>query len=112
MVGTIESGKDTTQQMVESTVLHVGNVATIITGTIADTVHEIGAFLSESIEAVLGVVESAVNHVGKIAVIITASIARVIGEIGDLATEGFEMVEASRMAHNDRALGRPTPALA
>lgn len=105
MVGTIESGKDTAQQLVESAALHVGTIASIATGAVADTVREVGGILTDAVEAVLGVVESAVNHVGRIAVLITVAVAKIVREVGDLATEGFEMVEASRLARGDhRAL--------
>ncbi|AEF41414.1 hypothetical protein [Hoyosella subflava] len=104
MVGTVETGKDTVQHLVESAINHVGQIFVITTGMITDVIREIGDFIGETLDVLQKLIESAVSHVGQIAVLITRAIAGVIHEIGELISEGFEMIEASKAAYSDRAL--------
>lgn len=107
MVGPVESGKDTVQHLIESAVNHVGSIATIATGLVADLVREIGGFIGETLDVLQNLIESAVKHVGQVAVLITRAVAGIVHEIGEIISEGFEMVEASRAAHSDRETDRP-----
>jgi NADP-dependent 3-hydroxy acid dehydrogenase YdfG len=52
MVGKVESGKDTVQQLVESAAIHVGRITVIITGAVAGVAREIGDWMSEGFEMV------------------------------------------------------------
>lgn len=49
------------------------------------------------------VVESGASRVGKIAMIITGAVRDIAKEIGGFATDVFEMLEASKRAHDDDA---------
>lgn len=50
MVGRIESGKDTIQELTESAATHVGKIAMIITGAVRDIAREAGEWMSDVIE--------------------------------------------------------------
>lgn len=50
MVDSIERNKDLVQELVESTATHVGRIATIITGAVADVAREIGDLVTDGFE--------------------------------------------------------------
>ncbi|WP_299575653.1 hypothetical protein [uncultured Williamsia sp.] len=50
MVGRFERNKDLLQEAVESTATHVGRIATIITGAVADITREIGDLVTDGFE--------------------------------------------------------------
>lgn len=50
MIGKFESNKDLIQELTSSGARHVGNIATIITETIAGVTREIGEFITDAIE--------------------------------------------------------------
>ncbi|GAA2051615.1 hypothetical protein [Williamsia deligens] len=50
MVGRFERNKDLLQEAVESTATHVGRIATIITGAVADITREIGDLVTDGLE--------------------------------------------------------------
>ncbi|MDF0532612.1 hypothetical protein P0W64_17810 [Tsukamurella sp. 8F] len=50
MVGKIERNKDAAQEVVESTAVHVGRIATIISHAVADVTREIGEILTDGFE--------------------------------------------------------------
>lgn len=52
MIGKMESGKDTVQQLVESAAVHVGRITVIITGAVAGVAREVGDWMSEGFEMV------------------------------------------------------------
>ncbi|GGC58193.1 hypothetical protein IEU95_07020 [Hoyosella rhizosphaerae] len=105
-VGAVETGKDNVQELIVSAVNHVGQIAVIATGLLADVVRELGDFLTESLQHVQTLLESAVNHVGQIAVLITRAIAAIVYEIGAIVTDGFDMIDASKTAYQDRGSQR------
>lgn len=50
MVDRIERNKDLVQELVESTATHVGAIATIITGAVADVAREVGDLFTDGFE--------------------------------------------------------------
>jgi hypothetical protein len=50
MVGRFEIGKDTLQELTESTATHVGRIATIVTGAVRDVAREVGDWASDAFE--------------------------------------------------------------
>jgi hypothetical protein len=50
MVGKLEIGKDTAQELAESAATHVGRIATIITGAVREIAHEVGEWASDAFE--------------------------------------------------------------
>ncbi len=50
MIGKFESNKDLIQELTSSGAKHIGNIATIITGTVAEVTPEIGEWITEAIE--------------------------------------------------------------
>jgi hypothetical protein len=50
MVGRLEIGKDTLQVLTESAALHVGRIATIVTGAVREVTHELGEWASDAFE--------------------------------------------------------------
>ncbi|MGV9710687.1 hypothetical protein ACWDTI_08480 [Gordonia sp. NPDC003424] len=50
MVDSIERNKDLIQELVESTATHVGQIATIVTGAVADVAREIGDLITDGFE--------------------------------------------------------------
>ncbi|MGV9412455.1 hypothetical protein ACWDOP_21305 [Nocardia sp. NPDC003693] len=50
MIGKFESNKDLIQELTSSGARHVGNIASIITGTVADVTKEIGDWITDAIE--------------------------------------------------------------
>ncbi|WP_067539164.1 hypothetical protein [Nocardia crassostreae] len=50
MIGKFESNKDLIQELTASGARHVGNIATIITGTVAEVTKEIGDWITDAIE--------------------------------------------------------------
>ncbi|MFC9999722.1 hypothetical protein [Nocardia sp. NPDC127526] len=50
MIGKFESNKDLIQELTSSGARHVGNIATIITGTVAEVTREIGDWITDAIE--------------------------------------------------------------
>jgi len=50
MIGKFEANKDLIQELTSSGARHVGNIATIITGTVADVTREIGEWITDAIE--------------------------------------------------------------
>ncbi|GAA4397929.1 hypothetical protein GCM10023147_33740 [Tsukamurella soli] len=50
MVGKIERNKDAAQEVVESTAVHVGRIATIIAQAVADVTREIGDIVTDGFE--------------------------------------------------------------
>ncbi|MET9213608.1 hypothetical protein [Nocardia sp. NPDC003239] len=50
MVGKFESNKDLVQELTSSGARHVGNIATLITGAVAEVAREIGEFITDAIE--------------------------------------------------------------
>lgn len=50
MIGKFESNKDLIQEMTSSGAKHVGNIAGIITGTVAEVTREIGEWITDTIE--------------------------------------------------------------
>ncbi|MCM6778906.1 hypothetical protein NDR87_36075 [Nocardia sp. CDC159] len=50
MIGKFESNKDLIQEITSSGARHVGNIATIITGTVAEVTREIGEWITDAIE--------------------------------------------------------------
>ncbi|MBB5918888.1 ribosomal protein S17E [Nocardia transvalensis] len=50
MIGKFESNKDLIQELTSSGARHVGNIATIITGTVAEVTREIGEWVTDAIE--------------------------------------------------------------
>ncbi|MEV0251106.1 hypothetical protein AB0H76_31240 [Nocardia sp. NPDC050712] len=50
MIGKFESNKDLIQELTASGARHVGNIASIITGTVAEVTREIGDWITDAIE--------------------------------------------------------------
>ncbi|WP_228805664.1 hypothetical protein [Nocardia higoensis] len=50
MIGKFEANKDLIQELTSSGARHVGNIATIITATVADVTREIGEWVTDAIE--------------------------------------------------------------
>ncbi len=50
MVSKLERNKDAVQEVVESTAVHVGKIATIITHAVADVTREIGEIITDGFE--------------------------------------------------------------
>jgi hypothetical protein len=50
VVGRFEVAKDTAQVLTESAAVHVGRIATILTGTIREIAHEVGDWASDAFE--------------------------------------------------------------
>ncbi|WP_280276962.1 hypothetical protein [Nocardia wallacei] len=50
MIGKFESNKDLIQELTSSGARHVGNIATIITSTVAEVTREIGEWVTDAIE--------------------------------------------------------------
>ncbi|MET9487824.1 hypothetical protein [Nocardia sp. NPDC006630] len=50
MIGKFESNKDLIQELTATGARHVGNIATIITGTVAEVTREIGEWVTDAIE--------------------------------------------------------------
>ncbi|MCP2278662.1 hypothetical protein APR09_004237 [Nocardia amikacinitolerans] len=50
MIGKFESNKDLIQELTASGARHVGNIATIITGTVQEVTREIGEWITDAIE--------------------------------------------------------------
>lgn len=50
MIGKFESNKDLIQELTSSGARHVGNIASIITGTVAEVTKEIGEWITDAIE--------------------------------------------------------------
>ncbi|BCK57817.1 hypothetical protein [Nocardia wallacei] len=50
MIGKFESNKDLIQELTSSGARHVGNIASIITGTVAEVTREIGEWVTDAIE--------------------------------------------------------------
>lgn len=50
MVGKFESNKDLVQELTTSGARRVGNIAALITGTVAEVAREIGEFVTDAIE--------------------------------------------------------------
>jgi ribosomal protein S17E len=50
MIGKFESNKDLIQELTSSGARHVGNIAGIITGTVAEVTREIGEWITDAIE--------------------------------------------------------------
>ncbi|WP_454199470.1 hypothetical protein [Nocardia sp. Marseille-Q1738] len=50
MIGKFESNKDLIQELTSSGARHVGNIANIITGTVAEVTREIGEWVTDAIE--------------------------------------------------------------
>ncbi|WP_280450648.1 hypothetical protein, partial [Nocardia cyriacigeorgica] len=50
MIGKFEANKDLIQELTSSGARHVGNIATIITGTVQEVTREIGEWITDAIE--------------------------------------------------------------
>ncbi|MFI6213162.1 hypothetical protein ACIBCD_14315 [Nocardia brasiliensis] len=50
MIGKFESNKDLIQELTSSGAKHVGNIASIIAGTVAEVTKEIGEWITDGIE--------------------------------------------------------------
>ncbi|WP_406236954.1 hypothetical protein [Nocardia sp. NBC_01009] len=50
MIGKFESNKDLIQELTTSGARHVGNIASIITGTVQEVTREIGEWITDAIE--------------------------------------------------------------
>jgi hypothetical protein len=50
VVGRFEVAKDTAQVLTESAAVHVGRIATILTGAIREVAHEVGEWASDAFE--------------------------------------------------------------
>jgi hypothetical protein len=50
VVGRFEVAKDTAQVLTESAAVHVGRIATILTGAIREVAHEMGEWASDAFE--------------------------------------------------------------
>lgn len=50
VIGKFESRKDLIQELTASGARHIGNIATIITGTVAEVTREIGEWITDAIE--------------------------------------------------------------
>ncbi|MBH0777050.1 hypothetical protein [Nocardia bovistercoris] len=50
MIGKFESNKDLIQELTSSGARHVGNIANIIAGTVAEVTREIGEWITDAIE--------------------------------------------------------------
>jgi hypothetical protein len=50
MVSRLEVGKDTLQVITESAAVHVGRIATIVSGAVRDITHELGEWASDVFE--------------------------------------------------------------
>ncbi|WP_280298390.1 hypothetical protein [Nocardia neocaledoniensis] len=50
MIGKFESNKDLVQELTSSGARHVGNIAALITGVVAEVAREIGEFVTDAIE--------------------------------------------------------------
>ena len=50
MISKFESNKDLIQELASSGARHVGNIASIITGTVAEVTREIGDWITDAIE--------------------------------------------------------------
>jgi hypothetical protein len=51
MVGKVETGKDTVQEVAETTAAHVGRIATIVSGAVRDITREFGNWATDLFEA-------------------------------------------------------------
>jgi hypothetical protein len=50
VVGRFEAAKDTAQVLTESAAVHVGRIATIVTGAVRGIAHEMGEWASDAFE--------------------------------------------------------------
>jgi hypothetical protein len=50
VVGRLEVAKDTAQVLTESAAVHVGRIATILTGAVRGVAHELGEWASDAFE--------------------------------------------------------------
>jgi hypothetical protein len=50
MVGNLEIGKDTVQELAESAATHVGRIASIVSGAVRDVTREVGDWASDVFE--------------------------------------------------------------
>lgn len=50
MIGKFETNKDLIQELTSSGARHIGNIATIITGTVSEVTREIGDWVTDAIE--------------------------------------------------------------
>jgi hypothetical protein len=50
VVGRFEVAKDTAQVLTESAAVHVGRIATILTGAVREVAHELGEWASDAFE--------------------------------------------------------------
>ncbi|WP_067675499.1 hypothetical protein [Nocardia miyunensis] len=50
MIGKFETNKDLIQELTSSGARHVGNIASIITGTVSEVTREIGDWITDAIE--------------------------------------------------------------
>ncbi|HLS76119.1 MAG TPA: hypothetical protein VK083_04930 [Nocardia sp.] len=50
MIGKFEANKDLIQELTSSGARHVGNIATIITATVAEVTREIGEWITDAVE--------------------------------------------------------------
>ena len=50
MVGKFETAKDTAQVLTESAAVHVGKIASIVTGAVREVAHEVGEWASDAFE--------------------------------------------------------------
>lgn len=50
MLGRFEIGKDTLQVLTESAAVHVGRIATIVTGAVREVAHEVGDWATDAFE--------------------------------------------------------------
>lgn len=87
MVGKFERRKDVIQELTESGANHIGNIVSIIAGTVRDVARE---------------TEHGAHRVGNIATLITDTVKDVTHEIGDWISDGIEMREAAKAAREDR----------
>jgi hypothetical protein len=50
MVDSVESAKDTVQELTETAAVHIGRIATIITGAVREIAHEAGEWATDVFE--------------------------------------------------------------
>jgi hypothetical protein len=50
MVSRLEAAKDTAQVLTESAAVHVGRIATILTGAVREVAHEMGEWATDAFE--------------------------------------------------------------
>jgi hypothetical protein len=67
MVGKLEIGKDTLQELTESAAAHVGRIATIVTAAVRDVTHELGDWASDAFEMrdAAGKADADLNHASR-----------------------------------------------